>query len=67
MHTFRAAGALEGEHRVTIRTASTFYDEDQPQRSAPKDPIPERYNTQSTLVRTVESGRNVIDFELTTP
>ena len=61
MHTFEQPGAMPGEHVVSIRTAAVYYDEE---GSEGEEPIPAKYNSQSELKRTVEPGRNTIDFEL---
>jgi hypothetical protein len=62
LYTEKRRGALLGEHVVRINTG---------RRGNPDDgiaPVPEKvptkYNTQSELKRTVESGKNPIDFEL---
>jgi len=44
-----------GDHQVAVYTA----DEDHP-----GERLPERYNHESTLSRTVSPGRNSFDFEL---
>lgn len=61
-----AAGAVPGEHLVTI---STYIEEDTD--SDPEDAlagsaerVPARYNVNSELVENVEYGRNTIDFDL---
>lgn len=65
MHTFKTPGCVCGEHRVTIRTASSYYEEeDKPWQ---KERLPARYNARTRLRRTVEPGRNTFNFELTRP
>jgi len=67
-----ADGPVVGRHRVEIRapqpTGKKLPDPYQPGKTVDQvlDAVPERYNTASTLERDVNSGRNVIDFELTT-
>ncbi len=57
-----AAGAMTGEHTVTI---STFRAKD-PESGTPGAPelVPAVYNTKTELKKTVEAGGNVIDFDL---
>lgn len=58
-------GAIVGHHTVRITTERWF--EDSPS-SAPrviKERLPKRYHSQSILTAEVASGKNVIDFELT--
>ena len=51
-------GAVVGEHEVVIDRIPTV--EGQPVRS-----LPDRYNKETELKRTVEPGKNEINFELT--
>ena len=58
------AGALVGEHKVRITT----YMQEQVEGQAPKEypeRVPPKYNTQTELIKTVESGSQEIDFQLT--
>ena len=59
MHTFDQAGAMPGEHVVSIRTAAAYYDEE-----GGEERVPAKYNDRSELKRTVEPGNNTFDFEL---
>ena len=63
MYTFDTPGAMPGEHVVTIRTAAAYYEEEDTD-APPVERIPAKYNTRSELKRTVEPGKNTIDFEL---
>jgi hypothetical protein len=63
MHTFDARGAMPGEYAVTIRTAEDCFDEQGNSLRSPER-VPARYNSQTELKRTVEPGRNTIDFKL---
>lgn len=63
MHTFDTPGAIPGEHVVTIRTAGTFFD-DEGNEFEREESVPARYNTDTELKRTIDSGSNTIDFEL---
>lgn len=62
MYTFKKPGALPGEHLVTIRTAAAFYDDEGEEKV--EEQIPDNYNSQSELRRSVETGKNVFDFDL---
>lgn len=53
------AGAATGTHRVMIVTALAG-----PPGPSYRDPIPPRYNTESTLSANVEPGENLLDFDL---
>lgn len=57
-------GAPVGKHKVTIFTPAPV-SEGTGDR-APKEVVPARYNSASTLVREVKPGNQVIDFDLTT-
>jgi len=63
MYTFTTAGAMPGEHVVSIRTADTCFD-DEGNEIERVERIPARYNSQTELTRTVEPGRNTFDFDL---
>ena len=63
MYTFDTPGALPGEYIVSIRTAGTFFDDDCNELER-EEQVPAKYNTQTELRRTVEPGRNRIDFDL---
>ena len=65
----KAQGPVVGTNRVQIRgtrktgrTSRTHLGETIEERVSV---VPEQYNTKSTLVREVESGKNVFDFDLT--
>jgi hypothetical protein len=62
-YTFETAGAVPGEHIVSIRTSETFFDEQGIERER-EELVPAKYNIRSELKRTVEPGKNSIDFEL---
>jgi hypothetical protein len=53
------SGAPVGQNTVRIESAL-----DAPPPEDYRDPIPARYNTESTLQENVQSGENVIDFDL---
>jgi len=57
-------GAPVGKHKVTIFTPAPV-SEGTGDR-APKEVVPARYNSASTLVREVKPGNQVLDFDLTT-
>lgn len=61
-------GALVGEHRVTITTGSPPVIGDNGRVEDPGIPekVPAKYNEQTQLVRTVQSGGNDFQFDLTT-
>jgi hypothetical protein len=63
MYTFEIPGAIPGEHLVSIRTAGTYFDERGNELERPER-VPARYNGQTELKRSVEPGKNTIDFEL---
>lgn len=63
MYTFQKAGALPGEHVVTIRTGRSYVDEEGCEVEC-AERVPLKYNVHSELKRTVEPGRNVVDFDL---
>jgi hypothetical protein len=63
MYTFMTWGAMPGEHVVSIRTAGTYFD-DQGNEIERPERVPAKYNDQTELKRTVEPGRNTIDFKL---
>ena len=63
-------GALVGKHKVRITAADNQAQGDadgRPSNSAapPREKIPQIYNSQTTLEKTVNSGDNKIDFTLT--
>jgi len=67
-----ATGPTPGKYKVSIRSASTetLDDSNGPgpslRKKAAVDPIPERYNTKSTLTAEVKaSGSTTVDFALT--
>ena len=54
---------MPGEYVVAIRTAGTgFGDHDEEFERFER--VPAKYNTQTALKRTVEPGRNTINFDL---
>ena len=55
-------GAVVGTHKVTIRTGPSEKSDDP---NAPKETIPSKYNTESQLKETLKSGKNVVNFDLT--
>lgn len=58
-------GAQLGEHKVSITTQ--YQAPENPGSEPPfKEPIPTKYNEQSTLSKTVEAGANQFDFDLKT-
>ena len=63
MSTFTTPGAIPGEHIVSIRTAESYY-EDGRCTSEKDTRVPAKYNSRTELRRTVEPGRNTIDFDL---
>ncbi len=62
-YTFDTPGVVPGEHIVSIRTSGTYFDE-QGNECEREELVPVRYNARSELRRTVEPGRNSIDFDL---
>lgn len=54
-------GAVIGSHQVSITTPQ---DAPTPPGQKYKDPIPAKYNTQTTLTEEVKAGDNTIDFKL---
>lgn len=62
-YTFDTPGAIPGEHVVSIRTSGTYFDEQGNEREQ-EEQLPARYNARSELRRTVEPGKNRIDFDL---
>jgi len=63
LYTFERAGAAPGEHIVSIRTGGTRVD-DSCREVECKECVPAKYNLQTELKRTVEPGRNTLDFDL---
>ena len=63
MYTFDKRGAAPGEHVVSIRTGGTLVDSAGREVEC-RECVPAKYNTQTELKRTVEPGRNTLDFEL---
>ena len=63
MYTFDKRGAAPGEHVVSIRTGGTRVD-DSGREVECRECVPTKYNSQTELRRTVEPGRNVLDFDL---
>ncbi len=63
MYTFDKRGAAPGEHLVSIRTGGTRAD-DSGREVECRECVPAKYNSQTELKRTVEPGRNLLDFDL---
>ena len=63
MYTFAKSGAAPGEHVVSIRTGGSRVD-DSGREVECRECVPAKYNSQTELWRTVEPGRNVLDFDL---
>jgi hypothetical protein len=63
MYTFDTRGAAPGEYTVTIRTAEICFDAQGNEYQSPER-VPAKFNTRTELKRTVEPGRNTIDFDL---
>jgi hypothetical protein len=63
-----AAGAAVGTHKVSIRSTSSDEYIPHPESNEPPpatETIPKRYNSETELSATVKSGRNTVNFELT--
>ncbi len=58
-YTIDRAGALLGNHRVTISTSEPI----SPSEVTP-ELVPEEYNVKSTLTAVVKGGENTLDFDL---
>ena len=63
MYTFDTPGAMPGEHIVSIGTAGTFID-DEGYEVEREERVPAKHNSQTTLKRTVQPGRNTFNFDL---
>jgi len=63
-YTRNQTGAPVGKHKVTIFTPAPL-SEGTGERAPPED-VPAKYNKNSTLVKEVTGGAQVIDFRLTT-
>lgn len=58
-------GALVGDHKVSITTVPRMPEDGTANlRDRPKELIPPRFNKQTELIRTVQSGKNTFDFDL---
>lgn len=57
-------GALVGEHAITITTKWMDEDPDTGKMVQHAETVPAKFNAQSTLRKSVESGHNTIDFDL---
>ncbi len=55
-------GAAVGTHNVTISTGEV---EESGEAGAPVETVPAKYNKKSVLQETLKSGRNTVDFKLT--
>lgn len=64
LYTAGKPGAKIGKHTVTITTSTTVTDEEGNMTATPEK-LPPEYNVESELVREVEPGENIIDFDLT--
>ena len=64
MYSLNNPGALPGEHRVGITTATTVTNEAGDDVEVPEK-IPAQYNTETELTKKVEPTSQTIDFELT--
>lgn len=64
MFTAQLTGAVVGKHKVTIQTGSL----ERPSSDVKptRETIPKKYNAESELIATLKSGKNVVNFELTT-
>jgi hypothetical protein len=62
--TGQLAGAVVGEHRIEIRTGSA--DTPSGEDVSAAETIPAKYNVESELTRTLKSGKQTLNFELTT-
>jgi hypothetical protein len=62
-YTFDTPGAVPGEHAVAVRTSGTFFDDRGIERER-RETVPAKYNARSELRRTVDPGKNTIDFDL---
>ncbi len=56
-------GVMRGKHTVRITTYYSYSDERGVEHHVPEK-LPEKYHSQTELVREVEPGSNVINFEL---
>ena len=64
-YTDDKSGAVIGKHHVKITKNQVSGEVAAPTKPAPKgDPVPAKYNTESTLEVEVKSGSNVHDFKL---
>jgi len=63
VYTKDKLGAAVGTHTVRITTQTTSRDESGNEIQVPQR-VPERYNDRSRLIKRVESGENVCDFDL---
>jgi hypothetical protein len=65
----KGSGAVVGKHRVRITVGSPGSDasrDDRPRKAVP-NPVPDKYNTNSTLEVEVHAGANAgVNFDLTT-
>ncbi|QDT66449.1 Ig-like domain-containing protein [Calycomorphotria hydatis] len=64
-YTHDTDGAMLGNHEVSISTYSEYVEPGDDKVIFTPETIPEIYNQQSTLTRTVEAGANEFTFELT--
>ncbi|MGQ9574791.1 MAG: carboxypeptidase-like regulatory domain-containing protein [Thermoguttaceae bacterium] len=63
MYTFQTPGTPPGEYTVSISTAVSYFDANGNELQR-EECVPAKYNTQTQLRRTVQRGRNRIDFDL---
>ncbi len=63
-YTREVKGAEIGEHKVRITTASKGDPDANPPQPKRPELLPAKYHSKSELTATVQSGSNVIDFDL---
>ncbi len=63
-YTRERQGAAVGEHTVMISTESSGDADADPPVPASPETVPAKYNSATTLTRTVEPGSNTINFDL---
>ena len=64
MFTYDKEGAMIGEHTVRITTFQEDEDEETGESTIVEEKLPPRYNTETELTATVESGGGPYDFDL---
>jgi hypothetical protein len=63
-YTRSHAGAVVGEHIVSISTYAAAIPDADPAKPEVPEKVPAKYNAKSELVVTVKSGSNTLDFPL---